>query len=105
MIGIYEVQNIAVLFFAVLGIVYIVYYISKKAGPVKAGKEKTKIYACGEDASPENLNVFESGFFRSAGKILGIEHIKDAHNGDLSRYLTWIFIGMTVLIIVMVMLW
>jgi hypothetical protein len=105
MMGIYAVQNIGILFVAVLALVGAVYYVSRRAGPVKIGKEKERIFACGEDETPENLNVLESGFFTSLGKTLGISRLRSAHDGDLSNYITWIFIGMLVLIMVLVMAW
>jgi len=105
MMGIYVIQNIAAVFLAVLALVTLVYYLSRRAGPVKAGKEKTRIYACGEDESPESMNVYESGFFRNMGRILGIDKLRNIHDGDLTSYLTWIFIGMVILILVMVMMW
>ena len=102
---IYVIQNILLVFLLVFGIISVIYYISRKSGPVKAGKEKTKIFACGEDVSPETLNLFGSGFFELMGKILGIEIIRKMHNGDLSNYMTWIFIGMLFIIVVMVIMW
>jgi hypothetical protein len=101
--GIYLVQDIGMAFLAILGIVALVYYMSRRAGPTRTGKQK--IYACGEDESPENMNVSLSGFFEQAGSVLGINHIRDAHNGDLSNYLGWILIGMLALILVMVIYW
>ena len=93
------------MFLLVLALVSLVYYLSRRSGPVKVGREKTRIYACGEDELPENMNVNEAGFFRLMGRILGFEKIKNIHSGDLSSYLTWIFIGMLILILVMVMMW
>jgi hypothetical protein len=105
MIGVYEIQNIAILFLSVLSLTVIIYMVSRKAGPVKAGSEKRKIYACGEDRTPESMNVFESGFFRNIGKIIGIQRLRDAHSGDLSSYMTWIFVGLVLIILTLVVFW
>jgi hypothetical protein len=105
MIGIYAVQEIGLLFAAVLALVSAVYYLSSRAGPVKIGREKESIFACGEDETPDNLNVIESGFFASLGRTLGISRLRSAHDGDLSNYVTWIFIGMLLLIMVLVLSW
>ena len=105
MIGIYAIQTLAIAFLTVFALVSVVYYLFRRAGPVRVGKEKRKIYACGEDEAPENLNVNIAGFFNNLGSILGVNKLREAHSGDLSRYLTWIFIGMLLLIIVMVLQW
>ena len=104
MIGIYDIQTIALVFLGVLALVSLVYHLSRRAGPVKAGREKNRMYIGGEDEEPEDVNV-TGGVFRTFGKILGIYKLREAHSGDLSRYLTWILIGMLLIILIMVMMW
>ena len=101
--GLYMVQDIGAAFLMVLAMVALVYYLSRRAGPTKTGKQK--MYACGEDEPPERVNVSLSGVFEQAGRVLGITQIRNAHNGDLSNYLAWILIGMLALIMVMVIYW
>lgn len=103
--GLYVIQNLGFVFLGIFFLVALVYFISRKTGPARAGREKRRIYACGEDESPEDLNVVESGFFAAIGKVLGIQKLRNFHSGDLSSYLTWIFIGLMILIMIMVMMW
>ena len=101
--GVYEITQIGIAFAGVVVMVATLYWVSRRAGPTKSGRQR--IFTCGEDEAPERVNVLENGFFEQVGRALGITYIRQAHNGDLSNYLTWIFIGMLALIMVMVIYW
>ncbi|RLJ06681.1 MAG: hypothetical protein DRP13_03500 [Candidatus Aenigmatarchaeota archaeon] len=101
----YPLANAAYVFFLLaLGIGFVFYWKGKK----KTGEresEKNKIYACGEDMKPEELNIPSETFYRNLIKILKIEKLREWHTGVLSDYLLWIFLGMAVLVFVLVITW
>jgi len=71
----------------------------------KNHRAKRKIFACGEDKKPEEMDVPYESFYRVLVSAFGLEGIKKWHSGDLSRYLIWIFSGAMILITVLLMVW
>lgn len=59
----------------------------------------SKIFACGEDYKPAELDNPASSYFSSLIKVFGLNKLNEIHNGDLSRYLTWVLSGMVVIMI------
>jgi hypothetical protein len=94
-------QNIITTFLVFLSIFLAIYLISRRPGKRK-GRE---IYACGEDISPERLNVPQDSFFRVFTKALGIEWLRRMHTGNVSDYLIWIVLGLIFIILVLSTVW
>ena len=95
---------IAVLVF-ILVLLGLLYWVSMSVRPSIPSKEKRKIYASGENITPERMNVPYEGFFKVLIRIFSFEKVSRWHSGDLSRYLTWIFTGMVFLIIILTLVW
>lgn len=66
---------------------------------------KKKIYACGEDMSPIQMDVPQGSFYRVFIRYMRLEKLSEWHSGDLSRYLTWVFAGMVVLMLYLLVFW
>lgn len=96
---------LAPVFFLFLMIFFSIYLISTKIAKKKRVEGKQKIYACGEDIRPTELNIPSESFYKVLVRVLGLPSIKKAHSGELTRYLTWIFVGMIALIVILVLLW
>lgn len=94
-------QNIIVTFLVFLGIFLAVYLIGRRPGK-KKGRE---IYACGEDISPERLNVPQDSFFRVFTKTLRIDWLRRMHTGNVSDYLVWIILGLIFIIVILSTVW
>lgn len=103
--GLIDIQNIALVFLFLLAVLALARYISKKVTPSNPTREKRKMYASGEDIRPEKLNIPYQGFFSVIIKVFRLERAREWHSGDLSRYLTWIFTGMVVMILIFMLAW
>ena len=66
---------------------------------------KKKIYACGEDIRPADMNIPQESFYSVLVKTMKLEKFRELHSGDLTRYLVWVFTGMVVLMIYLMVLW
>ncbi len=94
-------QNIIVVFLLLLLIFLVIYAVGKK--PVK--RKRQKIYACGEDVSPERLNVPHDSLYRVFMRSLRLEWLRRMHTGNLSDYLVWIVTGLVVIVIILSVVW
>ncbi len=84
------------LFFAVSLGIYVV--IKKEVRGTRAGR----IYVGGEDLRPDDVDISPMDFYASIERTLRVKRVADLHNGDLSRYLMWMIIGMSVFMIILV---
>ncbi len=97
------IQYLALVFAAILALLWIVFETSRRT-PEKP-REKARIFACGMEAAPEELNVPSESYFDYMKKIFRTDLLARAHSGRLSTYVVWILIGLAVIMAVMVMLW
>lgn len=88
----------SVIVFAVL--LLLLYGLSKETS--KGGRDKTRMYACGEKWEPEQLPA--GSVYRLLVRQLGIERLEKMHRGDLSTYLLWILLGLLALVFVIALL-
>ncbi len=84
------------LFFAVSLAIYMA--VRKEVTGKKAGR----IYVGGEDLRPDDVNISPLDFYASIERTLRVKRVVSLHNGDLSRYLMWMIIGMAVFMIILV---
>jgi hypothetical protein len=96
-------QYLALAFAAVLALLWIIFESSRRR-PEKP-QEKSRIFACGTEATPGELNVPSEGYFDYMKKLFVTEPLARAHSGRLSTYVIWILTGLAVIMAVMVMLW
>ncbi len=94
-------QNIILMFLILLGIFLLIYMIGKRPGK-KSGRQ---IYACGEDISPEKMNIPHESFYKVFVKALKIDSLKKMHTGNLSDYMMWIVIGLLFIVVILSMVW
>lgn len=64
-----------------------------------------RIYACGEDLRPEELNIPAESFYKVFISILGLGAVRKAHSGRLGDYLLWVAVGAVLLILYVMFLW
>lgn len=95
-------QNIIITFLILLGIFLSIYLLGKKHRKRRSGQE---IYACGEDISPQHLNLPEESFYRVFEEKMRAGWMKRAHTGNISDYIAWIVAGMVFIIILLSLLW
>ncbi|RLI97672.1 MAG: hypothetical protein DRO99_02740 [Candidatus Aenigmatarchaeota archaeon] len=67
---------------------------SRRVAPGRRSKGKESMYACGEKLGIADSNVPVESFYASIANAARADRLRDAHNGSLSRYLTWVFAGM-----------
>jgi hypothetical protein len=79
----------------------------RQAKPVSAlsHKAKRRIFACGEERKPEEMNVPHESFYKVLVKSFGLENVSRWHSGDLTRYLIWIFSGTVILITILMLVY
>ncbi len=96
------IQYLAAVFVAVLALLWVVLESSRK--PPKR-REKSRIFACGMDAVPQELNVPQDSYYNYMLRFLRTGALARAHSGKLSDYIAWIIIGTAIMAVFMVMLW
>ena len=99
-----EMEPVFWLFAAFMIIILFAYLGSRMYAKGRPSPAKRVIYACGEDMKPEPMQIPEESFYAVFIKAMGLEKIKEWHNGDLTRYLLWMFAGM-VLLMLCLLLW
>ena len=97
------IQYLALVFAAVLALLWIVFEVSRK--PPSKAREKRRIFACGMDVAPEELNVPQESYYQYMKMFFRTGLLSKAHSGKLSTYIAWILIGLAVIMAVMVMMW
>jgi hypothetical protein len=99
----FTIHYLALAFAAVLALLWIVFESSRKP-PLKP-REKARIFACGMEASPGELNVPQEGYYGYMKRFFRTERLSEAHSGRLSSYIAWIIIGLAIILSVMVIMW
>jgi hypothetical protein len=97
------IQYIALAFGGAVALLWIVLESSRK--PPARARKKARIFACGTEAAPEELNVPPGGYLDYMKGFFRTGFLARMHSGRLSDYVAWIIIGLALIIAVMVMLW
>jgi hypothetical protein len=89
-----------ILLFALFFVISLGIYMAvrKEVGGKKAGR----IYVGGEDMKPDDVDISPMDFYASIERTLRVKMVADLHNGDLSRYLIWMIMGMSVFMIILI---
>jgi len=102
---IFFTERIAFIFLILTGTLYLISRTADSRAPRRHSTEKYKIYTGGEDYSPAKFNIPETGFLRIIVKYMKLEKLSATHSGNLSRYLSWMLMGIVFLILTLVILW
>lgn len=108
MIGALESQalviyQITIAFAVILALSWVVYEITERKPSKKS--RKSRIFACGMDQGPSELNVPSTNYYEQLNNFLQTERLSRLHSGRLSDYISWILIGMVFVITMLVVLW
>ncbi len=82
--------------FIVLG--YVIYKIFDR-GKVISEDRKNELYACGERWDQQHVPL---NFYLTIIDALGIRKLSEAHTGDVSDYLLWVFSGVVIIMMLFV---
>jgi hypothetical protein len=88
---------------AVLAILWIVLEATERRPSLP--KKSSRIFACGMEVSPGELNVPSGSYYDYLKRFLFAEKLAEAHSGDLSVYVGWILVGIAVIISTLMILW
>ena len=99
----FGIHYIALAFLGMLILLWIVLELSGNR-PRRERKEKSRIFACGMEASPGQLNVSQESYYEYMKRFLGSEPLARLHSGRLSDYVTWIIFGTVLIMAMMLML-
>lgn len=92
-------QQMILLFALFFAISLAIYTVIRKG---VEGKNVGRIYVGGEDLKPDDVEISPMDFYASIEKTLRVKWVVSLHNGDLSRYLMWMIMGMAVFMIILV---
>ncbi|MBN2102357.1 MAG: hypothetical protein JW716_05805 [Candidatus Aenigmarchaeota archaeon] len=77
---------------------YIIYRLFDR-GSVSDEDRKKELYACGERWEQQSM---PSGFYSTIINALRIKKLSEAHTGDVSDYLLWVFSGIVIVMMLFV---
>jgi hypothetical protein len=89
-----------ILLFALFFVISLAIYMAIRKGV--RGTKAGRIYVGGEDMRPCDVDISPLDFYASIERTLRVKRVADLHNGDLSRYLMWMIIGMAIFMIILV---
>ena len=92
-------QQMILLFAFFVGISLVIYGVVIKE---VRGRKVARIYVGGENMKPDDVNISPMDFYSSIERTLRVKRIVNLHNGDLSRYIMWMIMGMAVFMIILV---
>ena len=99
----YPVIGNAVIFFFILAVLgFAVYHKSSKKK--RGERAKVSIYTCGEDLDPEDLNIPPETFYEYLIGLFKLRKLREWHSGNLNDYLLWIFAGMIIVIVMLLVI-
>lgn len=96
-------QYLALAFAAMIALLWIIFEASRRR-PEKP-REKARIFACGVEATPGELNVPQRSYYQYMKRFFVTGLLARAHSGRLSTYIAWILAGLVVIMAAMVMMW
>ncbi|MCK4714024.1 MAG: hypothetical protein KAT35_00490 [Candidatus Aenigmarchaeota archaeon] len=97
------IQYLALVMGATLALLWIVHEFSRN--PPRKSQEKSRMFACGMDVSPEDAALPSDSYYSYLKRLLGTRHLARLHSGKLSDYNIWIIIGTALIMAVMLILW
>ncbi len=80
-------------------------YASSRYARKGRGSARSRTYSCGEAIRPSAMSMPESSLLGSLVRSLGIQKLSEWHSGELSRYMIWIFAGMLIIILWLLLMW
>jgi len=80
-------------------LLFVSYRIDKRSFIQKTNVYKKKQYSCGEKEMIDDVPA--SGFYGSIIETLKFYNIKKLHSGKLTDYLSWIFTGLIIIILIL----
>jgi hypothetical protein len=100
-------QVVIAVFGTLLLVLFLIFKLLEKNRMRAAGhqKEGNRMYACGEDLKPEELNIPAESFYKVFIRILGLGAVRKAHSGRLGDYLLWVAVGAVLVIIYVMLVW
>lgn len=66
------------------------------------GTKISRMYLGGSGMEPDDVKISTTDFYSSIERTLRVPRMMEVHDGDLSHYIMWIVIGLTVMIIALV---
>lgn len=100
-----DLNVVAVVFAVFIAVIALLNKWSKRYSRGRKPDAKVKIYACGEDISPGRMNVPQESFYTVMIRLLRLDKISQWHSGNVTRYLMWVFTGMVLIMIYLLLLW
>jgi hypothetical protein len=99
----YPVIGNAVIFFFIVSFIGLALYRSTKK---RSRKERAKIsiYTCGEDLDPEDLNIPPETFYEYLIGMFKLRKLREWQSGSLNDYLLWLFAGMVIVIVMLMVI-
>ena len=82
--------------FTVLGL--LIYVAGRRPKKSEPGKEET--YTCGEDMP--DIRVQADNFYQVIRKSFRLGKLRHIHSGDLSDYVLWVVVGLTLILVLVV---
>lgn len=89
-----------VFFLIVLGV-----FIMARVTEKRPGRHSSSMFACGEHIESRDVRFQAQGQFRELAEALRIRKLREFHSGDLSAYLSWVFIGFVIILILLLLTW
>jgi hypothetical protein len=99
----YPVIGNAVIFFFIVSLIGLAIYRSTKKRS-RRERAKVSIYTCGEDLNPEDLNIPPETFYEYLIGMFKLRKLRDLHSGSLNDYLLWLFAGMVIIIVILLVI-
>ncbi len=96
-------QYLALALAAVIALLWIIFEASRREP--KKPREKARIFACGTEATPGELNVPQGSYYQYMKRFFVTGPLARVHSGRLSTYIAWILAGLAVIMTAMVMMW
>ena len=98
-----SVFYISLAFGTAFALLWVVFELTEKK-PRKT-RAKESIFTGGLDIKPGELNIPSTNYYGYLRQVLRTEYLSRFHSGRLSTYLSWMLIGMALIIGMMVALW
>jgi len=99
-----NLQLVTMVFLVLIAIIVVFYGWSISYSRGRKSNAKRKIYACGEDIRPREINIPQASFYRVLIKSMKLNRLKEWHSGHLTRYLLWVFAGMVMLMMYLLLM-
>ncbi len=102
--GLSEIQYLALAMLGLLALLWLLFEASSSPPSRKHLKEKERMFACGMEMEPEDMNVPQESYFASANRFLRTDLVGRLHTGRLSDYTILIIIGTAIIMAALMIL-